>query len=121
MVQLLCLSEGACSLENSPLVESPLTDPAPTEQEAPSAVTHAALVELVTLAVSLVVGVVVMPCLIYFAGHFKLGEYAHGGVFAFWRDFVAGLSHGSQAFWFVALAPYLLVWLARAARRLWQT
>jgi len=102
------------------LVESPLTDPAPTEQ-APSAVTHAALLELVTLAVSLIVGVVVMPCLIYFAGHFKLGEYAHGGLFAFWRDFLAGLGRGSQAVWFVALAPYLLVWLARAARRLWRT
>jgi hypothetical protein len=121
MGQLLCLSDAPRSLENSPLVENPLTDPAPTEQEAPSAVTHTALVELITLAVSLVVGLVVMPCLIYFAGHLKLGDYAHGGVFAFWRDFIAGLGRGSQAFWFVALAPYLLVWLARAARRLWQT
>jgi hypothetical protein len=103
------------------LVESPLTDPAPTEQPPPSAAAHAALLELVTLVVSLVVGVVVMPCAIYVVGHLKLGDYAHGGVFAFWRDFMAGLAHGSQAFWFVALVPYLLVWLARAGRRLWQT
>ncbi len=103
------------------MVENPLSDSAPTEQEAHPALTRAALVELVTLAVSLIVGVLVMPCLIYLAGHLKLGDYAHGGVFAFWRDFVAGLGHGSQAFWFVALAPYLLVWLARAGRRLWQT
>jgi hypothetical protein len=112
MQQLLCLSI---------VVESPLTNPAPDEQPSPSAATHAAVLELITLAVSLVVGVVVMPCLIYFAGHLKLGDYAHGGVFAFWRDFMAGLAHGSQAFWFVALAPYLLYWLARLGRRLWQT
>jgi len=103
------------------LVESPLTDPASAEPNAPSAAKHAALIELITLAVSLAVGVVVMPCVIYFVGHLKLGDYAHGGVFAFWRDFVAGLAHGSQAFWFVALVPYVLVWLARAARRLWRT
>ncbi len=103
------------------MVESPITDPAATEQHAPGAAKHTVLVELATLGVSLVVGVLVMPCLIYFAGTLKLGEYARGGLFAFWRDFVAGLGHGSQAFWFVALAPYLLVWLARAAQRLWRT
>jgi hypothetical protein len=108
-------------LENSQLVESPLTDPAPAEQHTPSAATRAALFELITLAVSLIVGVIVMPCVIYFVGHLKLGDYAHGGVFAFWRDFVAGLGHGSQTFWFVALVPYLLVWLARGGRRLWRT
>ena len=103
------------------LVESPLTEPTPDEPPPPSAAAQAALVELITLAISLVVGVVVMPCLIYFAGRLKLGEYAHGGVFAFWHDFMVGLAHGSQAFWFVALVPYLLVWLARAGHRLWQT
>lgn len=103
------------------MIDSPLTDPTPGETPAPSAAAHAALLELLTLAVSLVVGLIVMPCLIYFVGNLKLGDYAHGGVFAFWRDFLTGLAHGSQAFWFVALAPYLLLWLARAARRLWRT
>jgi hypothetical protein len=102
------------------LIESPVAEPAPTEP-APSAARHAALLELATLALSVVLGIVVMPCLIYFAGHLKLGDYAHGGLFAFWHDFMAGLAHGSQAFWFVALAPYLLVWLVRAGHRLWQT
>lgn len=104
------------------MVESPLTEPAAAGEQPPSsAATHAAVVELITLAVSLIVGLLVMPCLIYFLGHLKLGDYAHGGLFAFWRDFIAGLAHGSEVYWFVALAPYLLVWLARAARRLWQT
>jgi hypothetical protein len=79
-----------------------------------------ALTELTTLAVSLIIGMLVMPCLIFLVGQLTLGDYARGGLFAFWRDFLAGLVHGSQAFWFVALAPYLLVWLVRATRRVWR-
>ena len=92
-----------------------------SEGEARPLSTHAALAELITLATSLVIGVVVMPCVVFLIGHLTLGEYAHGGAFSFWRDFLSGLAHGSQAFWFVALAPYLLMWLVRAARRLLQT
>jgi len=39
-------------------------------------------------------------------------------VFALWRDFISGLVSGSQAVWFVALGPYLFVWLLRGGRRL---
>jgi hypothetical protein len=102
------------------LVDRPAADAASAPANGTSG-TPAPLAELLTLAVSLVIGIVVMPCVIFLAGHLSLGEYAHGGVFAFWRDFVTGLAHGSEAFWFVALAPYLLLWLARAGRRLLQT
>jgi len=74
--------------------------------------------ELVVFAVFLAIGIVVMPCVIFAAGRASLGPYEHGGVFALWRDFIAGLAAGSEAFWFVALAPYLLLWLLRAAHRL---
>ncbi len=85
-----------------------------------AALKRTALAELTTLAVSLIIGLLVMPCLIFTVGQLTLGDYARGGLFAFWRDFLTGLVHGSQAFWFVALAPYLLVWLVRTTRRLWR-
>jgi hypothetical protein len=74
--------------------------------------------ELLTLAACLGVGVIVMPCLIFAAGRIALGPYAHGSVFALWREFIGGLLAGSQAQWFVALGPYLFVWLLRGGRRL---
>jgi hypothetical protein len=74
--------------------------------------------ELLLGALCLILGVVVMPCLIFAMGRASLGPYEHGGVFALWRDFLLGLSHGSEAFWFVALAPYLLLCVLRLLRRL---
>lgn len=74
--------------------------------------------ELLSAAACLILGIVVMPCLIFAIGRVSLGPYEHGGVFGLWRDFLAGLGAGSEAFWFVALAPYLLFWLLRGGRRL---
>jgi hypothetical protein len=74
--------------------------------------------ELLTLAACLGIGAVVMPCLIFAAGRLVLGPYAHGSLFALWHDFIAGLLSGSQAEWFVALGPYLFVWLLRGGCRL---
>jgi hypothetical protein len=74
--------------------------------------------ELLTLVACLGIGVIVMPCLIFAAGRMALGAYAHGSVFALWRDFVGGLTAGSQAVWFIVLGPYLFVWLLRGGRRL---
>jgi len=102
------------------LIDRQAADSVPVS-ETRAASAHGALAELITLATSLVIGIVVMPCVIFIIGHLTLGEYARGGAFAFWRDFLSGLAHGSEAFWFVAIAPYLLVWLVRAARRVLQT
>jgi hypothetical protein len=74
--------------------------------------------ELLAAAICLVVGVLVMPCLIFACGRLVLGPYAHGNLFALWRDFLHGLGAGSQASWFILLGPYLLLWLLRAAREL---
>ena len=71
--------------------------------------------ELLTVAACIGIG---MPCLIFAAGRIALGPYAHGSLFALWRDFISGLVSGSQAVWFVALGPYLFVWLLRGGRRL---
>lgn len=74
--------------------------------------------EFTSAAVCLLVGLIVMPCLIWILGRTSLGAYEHGGVFALWRDFLGGLAAGSEAFWWVLCAPYLLLWLLRGGRRL---
>ena len=79
---------------------------------------HGLARELLTLLACLGIGVIVMPCLIFAAGRLALGAYAHGSVFALWHDFITGLASGSQAVWFIALGPYLFVWLLRGGRRL---
>jgi hypothetical protein len=74
--------------------------------------------ELLTVALCLGIGVLVMPCLIFAVGRLILGPYANGNLFALWRDFIAGLASGFAAPWFIALGPYLLVWVLRGGRRL---
>ena len=74
--------------------------------------------ELLLIAACLGFGVIVVPCLIFAVGRAALGPYAHGSVFALWRDFMIGLVSGSQAVWVIALGPYLLLWLLRGGRRL---
>jgi hypothetical protein len=98
-------------------VNDSVNTPAPPPAEAPLP-PRALLRELLLGALCLILGVVVMPCLIFAMGRASLGPYEHGGVFALWRDFLLGLSHGSEAFWFVALAPYLLLCVLRLLRRL---
>jgi hypothetical protein len=94
-------------------VNTPLQPPA----EGPL-LSRTLLRELLLAALCLILGVVVMPCLIFAVGRASLGPYEHGGVFALWHDFLLGLSHGSEAFWFVALSPYLLLWVLRLLLRL---
>ena len=74
--------------------------------------------ELLTIALCIGFGSLVMPCLIYATGRLVLGPYAHGNLFAMWRDFLAALTAGSFAPWFIVVGPYLLVWLFRGGRRL---
>ena len=72
--------------------------------------------ELLTVALCLGLGLVVMPLLIFAVGSWKLGPYVNGGPLALWRDYLIALLHGSLAFWLVALGPYAAVWLLRGAR-----
>ena len=74
--------------------------------------------ETLTIALCFGVGVLVMPCLIFATGRIVLGPYAHGSLFALWGDFLAALTAGSAAAWFIVVGPYLLLWLLRGARRL---
>ena len=74
--------------------------------------------ELLALGICLIIGIIVMPCLIFVAGRLVLGPYGHGNLFALWHDYLQQLLAGSRAAWFIALGPYLLFWLLRGGRRL---
>ncbi len=74
--------------------------------------------ELLTAGLCLAIGIGLMPCLIFLIGRGALGPYAHGSLLSLWHDFLVGLAGGSEAVWFIALGPYLLVLLLRGARRL---
>jgi hypothetical protein len=74
--------------------------------------------ELLAAAICLALGVILMPCLIFAAGRLALGPYARGNLFALWHDYLLGLGSGSHACWFIALGPYVLLWLLRGGRRL---
>jgi hypothetical protein len=81
--------------------------------------------ELLGFALALLVGLVLMPILIWVAGNRVLGPYTHGqdlhaGSFALLQDFFIGLVHGSAVFWAVALGPAVFVLLLRlCVRALW--
>lgn len=74
--------------------------------------------ELIVYGAALLVGVLVMPLLIWVAGNRVLGPYTHGqnlhaGPGALLADFFTGLAHGSAVFWAVALGPAVLIGLVR--------
>ena len=78
--------------------------------------------ELLGLALALLVGLLLMPLLIWLAGNRVLGPYTHGqnlhaGPFALLQDFFIGLLHGSAVFWAVALGPAVFILLLRLCVR----
>jgi len=72
--------------------------------------------EALILGVALLVGLLVMPALIYLAGSFTLEEYANGGVFALYFDFFKGLFEPRQSCWIVVAGPFVLLTLFRIFR-----
>jgi len=78
--------------------------------------TRGATRELLTIALSLAVGLTIMPVLIWLVGRAELGPYANGGLGGLLADYYAALLKGSLAFWLVALGPYAAVWLLRGLR-----
>jgi len=80
--------------------------------------------ELLLLLVMLLVAVLVLPTLVWLAGHIFLGDYLRspaggtGGPLALTIDFLTGLFSGSLAYWLMLLGPYLLVAAWRLGARL---
>ena len=72
--------------------------------------------EAMTLGLAVLVGLLVMPALIFVAGHFTLREYANGGVFALYFDFFKGLFEPRQSCWIVVAGPFVMLTLFRVFR-----
>ena len=72
--------------------------------------------EAVTLGLALLFGLLVMPPLIYLAGRFTLQEYANGGAFALYLDFLKGLVAPRSSFWVVLVGPFVFLTLFRLFR-----
>ena len=65
---------------------------------------------------ALLIGLLVMPLLVWAAGMAALGPYANGGFLALLQDYLRGLGQGSQACWLVLSGPYLLFSMVRLLR-----
>jgi hypothetical protein len=79
--------------------------------------------ELILYGAALLLGLLVVPLLIWVGGNRVLGPYVHGqnlhaGPAALLQDFYLGLLHGSAVFWAVALGPAALLLLVRLFVRL---
>lgn len=83
--------------------------------------------EVALLGGVLALGVLVMPLLIWLAGHATLGPYTQGdrgaghGPFTLYGNYFSGLGHGWILYWAVAVEPLLLLitvrlWLALIRR-----
>jgi hypothetical protein len=68
---------------------------------------------------ALALGLLVIPLLIWLAGHHSLGPYTHGdnpqglGPLTLYGDYFSGLAHGWLGYWAVALGPAVLLIVAR--------
>ena len=76
--------------------------------------------ELVAVAAGLLVGVVLLPALIFYAGVTALGRFEGGSLGHLYSSVFQGLREGSIASWAVILGPYGLYLLFRALRRWWR-
>ena len=76
--------------------------------------------ESAIVAASLVLGVGLMPVLIFYAGVASLGRYEGASLHALYGSLFAGLEEGSIASWVVVLGPYALYLLLRALRVWWR-
>jgi hypothetical protein len=72
------------------------------------------------VAVGLLIGVALMPILIFYAGAAALGRYDGASLGALYASLFVGMRQGSIASWLVFLGPYGLYLLFRALRLWWR-
>jgi hypothetical protein len=68
--------------------------------------------EAITFGAALLVGLLVMPALIFVAGSFTLESY-DGGLFSLYYDFFKGLFVPHASFWCVVAGPFVFLTLLR--------
>lgn len=72
--------------------------------------------EAVTLGLAVLVGLLLMPALIYMAGRSTLNEYANGGALSLYADFFKGLFEPRSSCWVVLFGPFVFLSLFRLFR-----
>jgi hypothetical protein len=77
-------------------------------------------VELSAAALGLLLGVAVLPVLIFYAGVASLGRFEGASLGNLYSSLFAGLKEASIASWIVLLGPYGLYLLFRALRAWWR-
>jgi hypothetical protein len=77
-------------------------------------------VELALAALGLLIGVGIMPILIFYAGAATLGRYEGASLGHLYRSLFAGLGEASIAAWVVLLGPYGLYLLFKGLRAWWR-
>ena len=75
---------------------------------------------MILFAGAAILGLVVVPLLIWVVGNRILGPYTHGnnlhaGPMALLGDFYEGLSKGWPSYWIVAVGPLVIIVFVRAA------
>jgi hypothetical protein len=76
--------------------------------------------ELVVAGIGLLLGVILMPVLIFYAGVAALGRFDGASVGHLYSSLLEGLREASIASWMVFLGPYGLYLLFRALRAWWR-
>jgi hypothetical protein len=70
--------------------------------------------ELILAGICLILGLVVLPALIYLVGTQLLGVYGGGPhIGSFFGDFFRNLLSAAPRTWFIVFAPYVLLWMLR--------
>ena len=77
-------------------------------------------VELGLAVLGLLIGVGLMPILIFYAGATTLGRYEGASLGALYRSLFVGLGQASIAAWVVLLGPYGLYVLFKCLRAWWR-
>jgi hypothetical protein len=75
--------------------------------------------ELIAAVVALLIGVALMPALIFYAGAGALGRYEGASLENLYSSLFAGLKDASAASWVVFLGPYGFYLLFKAIRGWW--
>ena len=75
---------------------------------------------MIIFGTAVLLGLVVVPLLIWVVGNRILGPYTHGsnlhaGPMALLGDYYEGLSKGWPSYWIVAVGPLVIIVVARAA------
>jgi hypothetical protein len=78
------------------------------------------VLELGAAAIGLLLGVGLMPILIFYAGALLLGRYEGASLGHTYGSVFAGAAHGSSASWIVILGPYALYLLFRGLAAWWR-